>query len=189
MDARTVLYLAGGGALLWWLSRDESVQSVVESGVDTVQAAVSGWASVQEGPRWVPVINVAENQHGIPQNLLARMAYQESHFRPEYIDGSKASAAGALGILQLMPQYFASVRVPRPFSAQDTGAQIEEAAGELARLYRVFGDWGLSVAAYNDGQGNLRAYLAGTRALPPETLTYVSDVLTDVPVSGATLPA
>jgi soluble lytic murein transglycosylase-like protein len=53
----------------------------------------------------------------------------------------------------------------------------------------VFGDWGLAVAAYNDGQGNVNKYLAGTRALPAETLAYVSDVLSDVPVSGATLPA
>ena len=150
-----------------------------------MQAAVSGWASVKDGPLWVPVINAAENQQGIPPNLLARMAYQESHFRPEIIDGTKASSAGALGILQLMPQYFASVRVPRPFSQQDTAAQISEAAVELDRLYGVFQDWALAVAAYNDGQGNVNQYLAGNRALPPQTLTYVSDVLADVPVSGA----
>jgi soluble lytic murein transglycosylase-like protein len=189
MDARTVLYLAGGGALLWWLSRDESVQSVVESGVDTVQAAVSGWASVNEGPVWVPVINTAENQYGIPANLLARMAYQESRFRPSVIDGTQVGAAGDLGILQMLPLYFSTVTVPRPFTPADTAAQIQQAAGELARLYNVFHDWGLVVAAYNDGQGNVRAYLAGNRALPASTVAYVSGVLADVPVSGATLPA
>jgi hypothetical protein len=49
----------------------------------------------------------------------------------------------------------------------------------------VFTDWTLALAAYNDGQGNVRAYLAGNRALPAETLNYVSDVLADVPVPGA----
>lgn len=150
-----------------------------------MQAAVSGWQTVNDGPQWVPVIQVAEMQAGIPQNLLARMAYQESHFRTSIIQGTQASPAGALGILQLMPQYFSTVRVPRPFTAQDTDAQIQQAAGELTRLYGVFGDWALALAGYNDGQGNVQAYLAGTRALPAETLNYVSDVLADVPVPGA----
>ncbi len=194
MEARTVLWWALGGAgLLWLVSQRDSVQSAVEnaveSGVDTVQAAVSGWQTVRDGPQWVPVINAAENQAGIPANLLARMAYQESHFRPEIIDGTLASPAGALGILQLMPRYFSSVQVPRPFSLQDTAAQIQEAAGELVRLYAHYRDWGLALAGYNYGQGNVDSYVAGNRALPAETLNYVSQVLTDVPVSGATIPA
>jgi soluble lytic murein transglycosylase-like protein len=182
-----ILGAAALGWLLYW--QRQTVTEAVESGVETVQAAVSGWASVNDGPLWVPVINVAENQYGIPPNLLARMAYQESKFRPIVIDGSEVGASGDLGILQMLPQYFSSVTVPRPFTPQDTGAQIQQAAGELARLYGVFHDWGLSVAAYNDGQGNVRAYLAGNRPLPPRTLAYVSGVLTDVPVSGATVPA
>lgn len=180
------IWIAGAGGLAWLLySQRQAVAGAVESGVDTVQAAVSGWQTVNDGPQWVPVIQVAEMQQGIPQNLLARMAYQESHFRTSIIDGTQASPAGALGILQLMPQYFATVRVPRPFTAQDTAAQIQQAAGELSRLYGVFGDWALALAGYNDGQGNVQAYLAGNRALPAETLNYVSDVLADVPVPGA----
>lgn len=189
MDARTWLWMLGGGAgLLYVLSQRQTVADVVESGVDTVQAAVSGWQTVGAGPQWVPVIQVAEAQYGIPANLLARMAYQESHFRSGIINGTQVSPAGALGILQLMPQYFSTVRVARPFGPQDTAAQIQEAAGELARLYGVFSDWGLAVAAYNDGQGNVRQYLTGNRALPAETLRYVSEVLADVPLSGATIP-
>lgn len=193
MDTRTVLYVAGGAGLLWLLSRNQTVQdtaqSVVESGVDTVRAALSGWQTVQQGPQWVPVLNAAENQVGLPANLLARMAYQESHFRPEIIDGTRASPAGALGIMQLMP-IFSTVQVPVPFTPQDTGAQIQQAAQLLAGLYRHYrGDWGLAVAAYNDGQGNVDKYVAGARALPAETLSYVSQVLADVPVSGATIPA
>lgn len=180
------LWIIGGGGLAWLLySQRQTVSDVVHSGVDTVQAAVSGWQTVGDGPQWVPVIQVAEVQNNIPQNLLARMAYQESHFRPDVIDGTKASSAGALGILQLMPTIFSTVNVPRPFTPQDTGAQIQQAAGELSRLFGVFGDWALALAAYNDGQGNVNKYLAGTRALPAETLNYVSEVLADVPVPGA----
>lgn len=190
------LWALGGGALLWWLSREaaqgvniavDTVGSGVESGVDAVTAAVIGWESVQEGPQWMPVINAAENQYGIPHNLLARMAYQESHFRQEYIDGSKPSRAGALGILQLMPRYFPSVRVARPFTDQDTAYQIDAAARELVRLYSHYQDWGLALAGYNWGQGNLDDYLDGNGVpVPKETATYISQVLSDVPVSGAT---
>lgn len=185
----TLLWVLGGAGVLWLLSQRDQVAGAVEWGADTVQAAVSGWQTVKQGPQWVPVLNVAENQNGIPSNLLARVAYQESHFRPEIIDGSMPSSAGALGILQLMPHYFSTVRVPRPFSPQDTAAQIQQAADELARLYRHYQDWGLALAGYNDGQGNVDSYLAGNRDLPAKTVSYVSEVLADVPVSGASIPS
>jgi soluble lytic murein transglycosylase-like protein len=179
------LWLLGGGALAWLLySQRQEVAGAVEWGGEAVTAAVSGWKNVKDGPRWVPVINVAETQYGIPTDLLARMAYEESHFRPEIIDGTVASGAGALGILQMMPQYFDTVRRARPFTPQDTGAQIQQAAGELARLYNHYGDWALAVAAYNDGQGNIDAYRAGTRTPPPETYNYVAAILADVPVGS-----
>jgi soluble lytic murein transglycosylase-like protein len=154
-----------------------------------VTAAIAGWKNVQAGPTWVPVLNSAEQQFGIPPDLLARMAYQESHFRPEIIDGTKASPAGALGLMQLMPQYFNTVRVAVPFQPADTVAQIQQAAQLLVGLMNHFNDWTLAVAAYNDGQGNIDQYVAGTRALPAETSNYVADVLADVPLNGATLPA
>jgi soluble lytic murein transglycosylase-like protein len=151
---------------------------------DAVTAAVSGWQSVEQGPVWVPVINQAESAAGIPTNLLARMAYEESHFRPDVISGATASSAGALGILQLMPQYFQSVNVPIPYSAADTSAQISEAATQLASLYSQFGDWTVAVAAYNAGSGNMTKVLAGTMAMPAETQAYINDIFADVPVAG-----
>jgi soluble lytic murein transglycosylase-like protein len=175
------------GLLLW---QRKPVEDVVQSGVEDVAAALRGWETVNDGPVWVPVIRAAEAQFGIPTDLLARMAYQESRFRPEVIDGTKASPAGALGILQMMPHWFSTVRVPRPFTAADTNAQIQQAAQELVRLVNYYsGDWGLALAAYNDGQANIDNYLGGTHTLKPETINYVSQVLADVPVTGATIPA
>jgi soluble lytic murein transglycosylase-like protein len=189
MQRQTWLWLLLGGAGLAWLySQQDAVTGAVETGVDTVNAAIAGWKNVHDGPQWVPVINAAEAQYGIPTDLLARMAYQESHFRTEIINGSISSPAGALGIMQLMP-IFATVNRPRPFTGQDTGAQIQQAAAELARLYGHYIDWGLAVAAYNDGQGNIDKYLKGARALPSETANYVADVLADVPIPSATIPA
>jgi len=143
-----------------------------------------GWANTNEGPTWVPIINSVESQLGIPPNLLARMAFQESSFLPDVIDGTTASSAGALGILQLMPQYFSTVQVPIPFSTSDTQAQIEQAGQQLVALYNQFGDWGDALAGYNAGAGTIQAVLAGTASLPAETYNYVTEILADVPVPG-----
>ncbi len=179
--------------MLYLLSRTQGAQNVtqniVESGVDTMTATLSGWQNVQQGPYWVPIINTIENDYAIPNNLLARIAYQESRFRPEVIDGTKVSTAGALGLMQLMPQYFTTVQRPVPFSQQDTLDQIRQAAQLLIGLYRHFQDWGLAIAGYNDGQTNVDHYLTGERELPAETSTYVAQVLSDVPVASATFSA
>lgn len=187
MNRNTLLWVLGGAVLVYVVLNRQQVGNIAQSAEDLVTATVSGWQNVQQGPVWVPVINQAENAAGIPPNLLARMAYQESSFRPGVIDGTQASTAGALGILQLMPQYFSTVQVPVPFSSADTVAQISQAAQQLASLYATFGDWGLAVAAYNDGAGNVNQYVAGTRALPAQTQDYVAAVLADVPLPSVLL--
>lgn len=182
MSARTGWLLLGGAVVLYlWVNRS-SVGDLAQSGVDDVTAVLTGWKAVEQGPVWVPVINTTESTYGIPADLLARMAYQESHFRPDIITGVTASAAGALGILQLLPTYFQTVRVSPPFSAADTVAQISESAQYLKSLYAQFGDWGVAVGAYNMGPTAMTQYLAGTRALPTETSRYVSNILGDVPL-------
>jgi len=180
----TLLWILGGAVLAWVLYNRSGIGSTLESGAETVTAALTGWQAVNDGPVWVPVINQTESAYGIPSMLLARQAYQESHFRRPIIEGTQVSSAGALGILQLEPQYFTTVRVPVPFTAADTQAQITEAGKEMARLYNAFADWGLALAAYNDGEGNVKDYLAGVRALPQETQNYVAQVLGDVPVAS-----
>lgn len=180
----TLLWLLGGAVLAYVLYNQSGIGSTLETGVETVTAALTGWQSVNDGPVWVPVINQTESAFGIPPNLLARQAYQESRFRTAIITGAQPSTAGALGILQLEPQYFTTVRVPVPFTAADTTAQISEAGQEMQRLFNAFADWGLALAAYNDGEQNVKDYLAGVRALPQETQTYVAQVLADVPVAS-----
>ncbi len=181
--------LLGGSTLAYLLYNRQSVQTLAQSGEDAVTATLTGWESVQQGPYWVPLISGIEPQYAIPPGLLSRIAYQESHFRPDIITGATISSAGALGIMQLMPQYFTSVQRPVPFSNTDSIDQITEAAHLLQSLYAHFQDWGLAVAAYNDGQGNIDQYLAGNRALPSQTSTYVSEVLADVPVASAAFSA
>jgi soluble lytic murein transglycosylase-like protein len=134
-----------------------------------------------EGPIWVPVVNAAEVTYGIPSNLLARIAYQESHFRRDIIDGTTKSAAGAVGIMQLLPQFF-------PGAGADPTADINTAGGYLAKLYKDFTDWQLALAAYNWGPGSVQNWLNRSEpfsAMPTETQDYVVQITADVPVQGA----
>jgi len=140
---------------------------------------MSDWKAT--GGIWLPHLANAELAYGLPTDLLARVAYQESHFREDIIRGTLQSTAGALGIMQLLPKYFTSVRVPTPFTDVDVIQQIDEAAAFLEHLYDVTKDWRLAVAAYNAGLGNVRKY----DGIPPfaETQNYVTQILADVPAA------
>jgi len=151
---------------------------------DAIVSSTVGWKNAGDGPVWIPALNAAEAQYGIPADLLARVAYQESHFRRDIITGALASPAGALGMMQLMPQYFTSVRVPRPFSPDDTNAQILEAAQLLASNFRALGTWPLAVAAYNAGVSTVKNNSASA-ANQAATANYVAQIIADIPAANA----
>jgi soluble lytic murein transglycosylase-like protein len=153
-----------------------SLQTLWENALNTISPGA--WMTAGEGPTYQPTFAAVEANNGIPTNLLYRIGYQESHFRPDIIDGTTVSPAGAVGIMQLEPQFF-------PGAGQDAQADIQAAGAYLAELYGTFNDWQLATAAYNDGPGNINAYLAGTKTLPLETQNYVADVFADVPVQGS----
>ncbi len=120
-------------------------------------------------------LNAAEKINGIPHDLLARQCYEESQFNPE-----ARNESGALGIMQLEPQYF-------PGAGNNPINDIETAARYMAQLHTEFGDWQLALAAYDWGPGNVRKWKANNRpfsAMPPETRKYVSQIVADVPVAG-----
>lgn len=150
-------------------------------GVVAVNYLSAAWMSSQNAQKWAPALSSAEDNFGIPTGLLARIAYQESHFRDDIIAGTTVSPAGALGLMQLEPRYFDSVRRPTPFGVLDTADQIQEAAQLLVNLYNHFQDWTAAVAAYNDGQHNIDLTLAGNRPLPDETARYIAAVSADLP--------
>lgn len=154
--------------------------------------AMQYWQQSQNAQKWAPLLAAAEQAYGLPQNLLARQAYTESAYRQSIIDGTEPSPAGALGILQLEPEYYDTVQRPVPFSDQDTADQINQAAGQMAALYQQLAPlaassgqnpWALALAGYDAGAGAVRKY----GGIPPfsETQNYVSGILADVPAAGA----
>jgi soluble lytic murein transglycosylase-like protein len=116
--------------------------------------------------------------------LLARLAFEESHFRPDIVSGAKRSVPGAVGLMQLLPPYF-------PGAGADTVIDIHTAAQFLVGLYHRFDDWQVALAAYNWGGGNVHHEYARDADkyvladMPLETRNYVSQIIHDVPVAGA----
>lgn len=142
--------------------------------VDTVTDAVQGWAA--RGEPYRARIAAAAQRHGLPPDLLMRVAYQESRWRDDIISGATKSQVGAVGMFQFMPATAASLGV----DPLNVASAADGAARYLAQLKRQFGTWALALTAYNFGPGNTKKYLAGTRTLPTETKNYVAQITGDV---------
>ena len=177
---------AGGGGV--FSGAVDTALDFVEGALMTVGVSLpQRWLEVAQRPanaqylRW---LQTAEQANGIPGLLLVRLAYQESRFRPEIISGEKVSAAGAAGIMQIVPRWHPGV------DPLDARAAINYAGKYLATLYRQFGTWELALQAYNWGPGNLRKYLAGQKAvIPRETANYSSMILADAGAASGSVIA
>lgn len=120
------------------------------------------------------LIDQAAAQYGVPPDLLGRLLYQESRFRPDVISGQTVSKAGAQGIAQFMPETAAELGV----NPLDPESAIPGAARYLAQLQKQFGgDMRAAVAAYNAGPGRVRGVGGDFSRLPAETRAYLAAVL------------
>lgn len=140
------------------------------------QAVTRAWSPPATAAPYLEDIRRAEVRYALPEQLLARVLYQESRFRPDIINGTTRSSAGAVGIAQFMPATAAELGVDplNPASA------IDGAGRYLRRLFDRFGNWSEALAAYNWGQGNVAR--RGLEAAPAETRNYLAEIRKDVPV-------
>lgn len=188
MSQRAGLAIAAGvliGAAAWWWQRNQAGGTALDSTLETVNdwsMQTVGWSLMDwtkilnkpENSRYRAWLAAAEQSNGIPSGMLARLAYQESRFRPDIISGKTVSSAGAMGIMQIIPKWNPGV------NPLDPQAAIAYAGKKLAGLSRQFGSWELALQAYNWGEGNLKKYLAGDKSLPLETRNYSSQILADI---------
>src|ERR1700733_3625390 len=144
------------------------------------------WKSAGQAQVYMHALNAAEDQYAIPTDLLARIAYQESSFRPSVISCAVKSSAGCLGLMQLNPMYY-------PHAGESAVADIQSAAQLLVANHDRFKDWQVAVAAYNWGGGNVHHEYAKDADkyvladMPTQTQDYVRQVFADVPLQGALL--
>lgn len=161
---------------LLWLAIGAGVLLLTAGG----SAVLADWK--RRGAKYLPLLNEAERRYGIPRDLLARQAYQESRFREDIITGKTRSAAGAIGLMQIIPRWHPSIdpgdAAADERAALDPAKAIDYAARFLSSLKKKNGTWSLALAAYNAGQGNVDKH----KGIPPfkETRDYVSQILADV---------
>jgi soluble lytic murein transglycosylase-like protein len=120
------------------------------------------------------LIDNAAADRGVPADLLARVLWQESRFRPDIINGTTRSSAGAVGIAQFMPATADDLGI----DPLDPAQAIDGAARYLAQLHRMFGNWREALAAYNWGMGNVSR--RGIANAPAETREYVASIMGDI---------
>lgn len=166
-----VLYVAWRAMRPAQESAPDDVLDFVDHSIMSVATITGTWYPPDAYAGWIAE---TEQANGIPENLLARLLYQESRYRDDIISGATRSPAGALGIAQFMPATAAEWGIDPldPYSA------IEGAGRYIAWLYGQFGDWSLALAAYNWGIGNVKR--KGLQNAPRETVAYVTDILGDI---------
>jgi soluble lytic murein transglycosylase-like protein len=132
--------------------------------------AQAGPANAQliTGRPYADLVAAAARMHNVPQALLHALIKAESGYNPK-----ARSAAGALGLMQLMPGTAKEMGVEDVLDPEDN---VQGGARYLKRMLNLFdNDITLAVAAYNAGPDAVRR----RGAVPPfaETRRYVPNVL------------
>ena len=113
----------------------------------------------------------ASQRFGIPEHWIRAVLRAESAG-----DVRAISAAGAMGLMQVMPDTWAGLRVRHglgrdPYDPRDN---ILAGTAYLREMFDRYGNVGAMLAAYNAGPGRYDEHLATGRALPAETRAYVA---------------
>ncbi|MFK0209494.1 lytic transglycosylase domain-containing protein [Agrobacterium sp. NPDC090283] len=124
----------------------------------------------------------ASQRFGIPEHWIRAVLRAESAG-----DVRAISTAGALGLMQLMPDTWASLRVRYrlgrdPYDPRDN---ILAGSAYLREMWDRYGNVAAMLAAYNAGPGRYDDHRATGRPLPEETRSYVAALL---PLLGGAAP-
>ena len=126
---------------------------------------------------WGPYIDEASQRFGVPGAWIRAVMQQESRGH-EYLDGQPiTSSAGAMGLMQLMPDTYADMQSQYDLGGDpyDPHDNILAGTAYIRQMYNKYGSPGF-LAAYNAGPARVDDYLAGQGALPAETENYVTSI-------------
>jgi soluble lytic murein transglycosylase-like protein len=131
--------------------------------------AVATSAHASDPRPYAEYVAEASQRFGIPALWIEAVMRMESAGDPHAV-----SKAGAIGLMQIMPDTWAELRVRHHLGSDpyDPRNNILAGAAYLSELHIRYGSPGF-LAAYNAGPRRYEASLAG-RSLPPETRTYVA---------------
>lgn len=112
----------------------------------------------------------ASRRFGVPERWIWSVMRVESAGRTRAV-----SHAGAMGLMQVMPQTYAELRAryglgPNPFDVRDN---VLAGTAYLREMHDRYGVQGM-LAAYNAGPARWEAYVRRGRQLPSETVGYLA---------------
>ncbi|WBX86488.1 lytic transglycosylase domain-containing protein [Sphingosinicella microcystinivorans] len=113
----------------------------------------------------------AARHFGIPERWIWAVMHVESR------GNSRAmSPAGAMGLMQIMPATWASLRARHGLGSDpyDVRDNIMAGAAYLRAMHDRYGNTAAMLAAYNAGPGRTDEYLSRGRPLPAETRAYLA---------------
>ena len=130
-------------------------------------------------------IHIAEasQRFGIPEHWIRAVLRAESAG-----DVRAVSSAGAMGLMQVMPDTWAGLRVRHglgrdPYDPRDN---ILAGTAYLREMFDRYGNVGAMLAAYNAGPGRYDEHRTTGRPLPAETRAYVAAL---APILGGAAPS
>src|SRR5262245_55961185 len=118
-----------------------------------IQASIRRWA----------------DHYRIPQPRALALAWQESGYQADVV-----SEAGAIGVMQVMPQtrtYVESILIGRPIPDTADG-NVRVGLAYLRHLLNLFGNTQLALAAYLQGDNSVR-----TQGICRSTRRYIANIL------------
>lgn len=137
-------------------------------------------AVVVSEQRFAAHIAEASQRFGIPEAWIRAVLSAESAH-----DIGAVSSAGARGLMQIMPDTWAELRIQHRLGADpyDPRDNIFAGTAYLRQMLDRYGSIGAMLAAYNAGPGRYDEYVATGRPLPAETRAYVAKL---APLLGGT---
>ncbi|MCR4265848.1 lytic transglycosylase domain-containing protein [Nitratireductor sp. ZSWI3] len=124
--------------------------------------------------RWQDHVSEASRRFAIPESWIYAVMDAESNGRTMLDGRPTTSHAGAMGLMQVMPETWRDMRREHDLGADphDPRDNILAGTGYLRAMYDRFGFPGL-FAAYNAGPGRYEEHLRDGRPLPKETVFYL----------------
>ena len=121
---------------------------------------------------WGPYIRQAAARYSVPEQWIREVMRQESDGQEQAV-----SSAGAMGLMQVMPDTYDDLRQRYPLGSDpfEPHDNIMAGAAYIREMYDRYGAPGF-LAAYNAGPLGLDGYLDGNDSLPDETVSYVASI-------------
>jgi soluble lytic murein transglycosylase-like protein len=137
----------------------------------------AGLTTAQRIKRFEPFISEAARRFNVPKPWIRGVMRLESGGHLMLNGEPTQSRAGALGLMQLMPDTYRDMQARYGLGSEIANPRDNILAG-TAYLGQLRKEWGeeFAFAAYNAGPGRVSDSLSGGGALPPETQLYQSNI-------------